>query len=226
MPILVRGLEPDLLGNVLCLLIQTMPQSVNYAQYLYLASCQKSHLQSYLALDPELSGFRSVLRMRLRDHDRRDEGRFRWLDGYLGGRIADVGGKAGRCHRTGDRLAGAANDAIGEAGRSHFAHVVAAGDAIRHSRAKRSACNRALAGGAGAAIRPGRAVERSDCDHLELDGVRVRFSPRAGHQSRRLSPPAATWLLATSVGFGLVNRPTLGCGGGATAFGGAGGSLG
>jgi hypothetical protein len=33
-------------------------------------------------------------------------------------------------------------------------------------------------------------------------------------------------LLAVSVGFGLENSPTLGCGGGATALGGAGGSLG
>jgi hypothetical protein len=37
-PVFFRGLEPDLLGNVLCLLIQTMPQSIHYAQYLYLAS--------------------------------------------------------------------------------------------------------------------------------------------------------------------------------------------
>src|SRR5271170_3338673 len=35
-----------------------------------------------------------------------------------------------------------------------------------------------------------------------------------------------TWLLAVSVGLGLENSPTLGCGGGATALGGAGGSLG
>src|SRR5271156_295946 len=34
------------------------------------------------------------------------------------------------------------------------------------------------------------------------------------------------WLLATSVGLGLANMPTLGCGGGATTLGGAGGSLG
>src|SRR6202046_1962100 len=44
------------------------------------------------------------------------------------------------------------------------------------------------------------------------------------------NPPALTsgftWLLAVSVGFGLANSPTLGCGAGATAFGGAGGSLG
>jgi hypothetical protein len=52
MPIFFRGLEPDLLGNTLCLLIQTMPQPIHYAQYLYLASSQKAHLQSYLALDP------------------------------------------------------------------------------------------------------------------------------------------------------------------------------
>src|SRR6201996_4593122 len=43
-------------------------------------------------------------------------------------------------------------------------------------------------------------------------------------------PPAFTsgftWLFAVSVGLGLANSPTLGCGGGATALGGAGGSLG
>ena len=44
MPIFNRGLEPDLLGNTLCLLIQTMPQPVHYAQYLDLASSQKTHL--------------------------------------------------------------------------------------------------------------------------------------------------------------------------------------
>ena len=65
MPIFFRGLEPDLLGNTLCLLIQTMPQPIHYTQYLYLASSQEPHLQSYLTLDPQLSGFRSVLRMRL-----------------------------------------------------------------------------------------------------------------------------------------------------------------
>ena len=65
MPIFFRGLEPDLLGNTLCLLIQTMPQPVHYAQYLYLASRQETHLQSYLTLDPQLSSFRCVLRMRL-----------------------------------------------------------------------------------------------------------------------------------------------------------------
>ena len=44
MPIFFCGLEPDLLGNTLCLLIQTMPQPVHYAQYLDLASSQKTHL--------------------------------------------------------------------------------------------------------------------------------------------------------------------------------------
>jgi hypothetical protein len=65
MPIFYRGLEPDLLGNTLCLLIQTMPQPVHYPQYLYLARGQKTHLQSYLTLDPQLSSFRGVFRMRL-----------------------------------------------------------------------------------------------------------------------------------------------------------------
>jgi hypothetical protein len=64
-PIFYRGLEPDLLGNMLCRLIQTMPQAVHYAQYLYLATRQEAHLQSNLTLDPQLSGFRGVLRMRL-----------------------------------------------------------------------------------------------------------------------------------------------------------------
>ncbi len=49
---------------------------------------------------------------------------------------------------------------------------------------------------------------------------------RSDHRNRLLSTSGFTWLFAVSVGFGLENRPTLGCGGGATAFGGAGGSLG
>src|ERR1700689_5367408 len=60
------------------------------------------------------------------------------------------------------------------------------------------------------------------CDWVELGfGLTPTGSPK---------PPALTsgftWLLATSVGFGLENSPTFGCGGGATAFGGAGGGLG
>src|SRR5271156_1055848 len=101
MPILDRGLEPDLLGNTLCLLIQTMPQPVHYTQYLYLATGQKTHLQGYLTLNLQLSCFRGVFGMRLRYYNRRNESRFGRLDSHLGGRTADVVGKAGRGHRTG-----------------------------------------------------------------------------------------------------------------------------
>ena len=83
MPIFFRGLEPDLLGNTFCLLIQTMPQPVYYPQYLDLATRQKTHLQSYLTLNSQLSRFRRVFRVRFRDHDRRNKGRFVLLDGHL-----------------------------------------------------------------------------------------------------------------------------------------------
>ena len=80
MPVFFRGLKPDLFGDAFCRLIETMPQPVYYAQYLDLASRQKAHLQSYLTLDAQLSGFRSVLRVRFGDHDRGNKGRFVALD--------------------------------------------------------------------------------------------------------------------------------------------------
>src|SRR5580692_1740800 len=72
---------------------------------------------------------------------------------------------------------------------------------------------------------PGAALKAptaTNCDWVELGlGLAPCGSPK---------PPALTsgftWLLATSVGFALANSPTFGCGGGATALGGAGGSLG
>src|ERR1700677_4702406 len=72
--------------------------------------------------------------------------------------------------------------------------------------------------GPGAALKDPTATS---CDWLLALGLAPCGSPK---------PPVFrsgfTWLLATSVGFALANSPTFGCGGGATAFGGAGCSLG
>ena len=58
------------------------------------------------------------------------------------------------------------------------------------------------------------------------NNCKTSFSVTVGTIFHHTHLPLQKWLLAVSVGFGLANSPTLGCGGGATAFGGAGGSLG
>jgi hypothetical protein len=115
MSVFFRRLEPDLLGNAFCRLIQAVSQSIHYAQYLNLPTCHETHLQSYLALDPQLSSFRCVLGMRLGKDHRRYEGRFR---SDPGGRNAAVEQGTGRVH-----------DA-GEASRYDLAHVFTARDTM------------------------------------------------------------------------------------------------
>src|ERR1700753_1574360 len=122
MPIFFCGLEPDLFGNAFRLLIQTMPQPIHYAQYLHLATRHETHLQSYLALNAQLSRFWRVLRVWFRDHDRGNKCRFRGLDSDLrrGRRVVKT------CRRNGAstaRLTRATYDSVREAGRGNFAHV-------------------------------------------------------------------------------------------------------
>src|ERR1700722_10980879 len=72
---------------------------------------------------------------------------------------------------------------------------------------------------------PGALLKDPTATSCELVEVGLGLAPIGSPK-----PPAlavgCTLLLAISIGFGLVNRPTFGCGAGATAFGGAGGSLG
>src|ERR1700753_3244131 len=67
-----------------------------------------------------------------------------------------------------------------------------------------------------------KAPTATTCEEVELG---LGFAPEGSPKPPDLSV-ACAMLLATGVGFSLANRPTLGCGGGATALGGAGGSLG
>src|SRR3984885_8322616 len=72
---------------------------------------------------------------------------------------------------------------------------------------------------------PGAALKDPVATNCDLVLLGLGLAP-VGSPKPPVFRSGLTWLLATSVGFGLVNKPTLGCGGGAPAFGGAGGSLG